>query len=93
MNWILNILLGAGLAAVNAGIIYLSKKQPLEFDGLKFSRSVGVAAVVALIIGFIPNITTQALGVVSVYGGFLIEKLYLLIKRRLEDGVLTIKIN
>jgi len=90
MSAILNILLGAGLAAVNAGFIFLSKSQPLKFDGFKFTRTVGVAALVALTLDFMPNISVEQLAVVSVYGGFLLEKLYLLVKRRLQNGKLTI---
>ena len=90
MSIILNTLLAAGLSALNAGFIYLSKSQPLKFEGIKFTRTVGVAALTAIALGFVPNITLDQLAVVSVYGGFLLEKLYLLIKRRLSDGTLKI---
>lgn len=92
MSIILNVFIGAGLSAINAGIIYLSKKQPLQFDSLKFTRTVGVATLLALTIGFIPDITIETIGVVAVYGGFLIEKFFLLAKRRLEEGIVKIKI-
>ncbi len=92
MSIILNVLLGAGLAAINAGIIYLSKSQPLKFNGKKFTRTIGVAALTALAIGFVPNITLETLAVIAVYGGFLLEKLYLLVTRRVKDGTLTINI-